>query len=149
MPSYIIHEVESIPPSRNLVIMGDFNVNLLDDDNGVSSVSELKDMILERFPLHGLTQTVRKETRHGSGVQSSLIDHCWLSNMCKHIQTRNAETSSDHDAIISTIKLKGNVKINETTNSRNPCCMKIWSPKDLGLPRIVPLCGRWFYESCQ
>merc|ERR1712240_800550 len=112
-----ISDVELVPSYRNLIIIGDFNINLLDDNNG--NTNEMKDSLLDRFPLLGLTQTVRNSTRHSENSNSSLIDHSWVSNMRKFIQTRNIESTSDHDAIITTVKIKGNVNHNENTYSRN------------------------------
>jgi len=68
-----LSDVELVPAYRNLLIICDFNINLLDENNGNSN--ELKDSILDRFPLLGLTQTVRNSTRHCENSNSSLIDH--------------------------------------------------------------------------
>ena len=97
--------------------MGDFNINLWEDEGAIVN-NELKDCLLDRFPLFGLTQTVRKTTRHCQGNISTLIDHSWVSNMKKFVQTRNIETISDHDLILTTIKTKGNVNTCEKTFSR-------------------------------
>ena len=100
--------IESVPDSRNLAILGDFNINLTEDGN-THNTNELKDMLLDRLPLVGLTQTVRNNTRHCSNSISSLIDHCWISNMRKYIQTRNIEATLDHDVILTEVKIKGTV----------------------------------------
>ena len=61
-------EMETVPDHKNLVILGDFNINLMEDSN--SNNNELKDSLLDRLPLLGLTQTVRNNTRHS-------LDHQW------------------------------------------------------------------------
>ena len=51
--------MEKIDSNKNIVIMGDFNINLCDTED-IGNSSELKDNLLDRFPFLGLTQTVRK-----------------------------------------------------------------------------------------
>ena len=66
-----LESIETVPCNRNLVIMGDFNINLTED--GIThNNNELKEMLLDRLPLVGLTQTVRNNTRHCSNSTSSL-----------------------------------------------------------------------------
>ena len=113
-----VSDVEKIDLNKNMIIMGNFNINLCDTED-FGNNSELKDNLLDRFPLLGLTQTVRKPSRHCSNSISTLIDHSWVSNMKKFISTKNVESTSDHDLIITSVKTKGNVNISEKTYSRN------------------------------
>ena len=71
------------------------------------------------LPTEGLTQIIKKETRHCSNTKASLIDHIWLKNLSKLVQTKNIETSSDHDLIVSIHKINGTVGTNSATRSRD------------------------------
>ena len=66
--------------------MADFNVNLDPDSQDIDPLNiELKDKLLDTFPLAGLKQTVEKCTRQVSEQRASLIDHSWISNINKHV----------------------------------------------------------------
>lgn len=131
--------VDTVPENKNLLIIGDFNINLEDLVNLQNRVQQLKDSLLDRFPLKGLTQTVRKVKRHLFSSISSLIDHSWLNNMQKFVQTRNIESPSDHDIILTTVKVKGNVNNSKVTVSRG---FKYFNEDDLKLDLILqPWCN--------
>ena len=49
--------------------------------------------------------------------------------MKKFISTRNVESTSDHDLIITSVKIKGNVNFLEKTYSRDPKRLNIESFK--------------------
>ena len=74
--------------------MGDLNINL-DPDNTDSdpTMIELKDKLLDVFPLAGLKQTVSKCTRQVHSQKPSLIDHSWISSMNKFVCTINIDVT--------------------------------------------------------
>ena len=75
--------------------------------------------MLDTLPLAGYTQLVRNNTRHRIGNKSTLIDHSWTNRVNKHVQTRNVDSTSDHDIILITVLTNGNVSIKEATKRRN------------------------------
>ena len=104
--------------NQNVVILGDFNVNLNNEVEEVNNNNNiLKDMLLDIFPLEGFTQVVRKNTRHCSNSKSSLIDHIWNKNMTKLVQVKQVETQSDHDMVLAIVKINGNVTTNSSVRS--------------------------------
>ena len=105
---------------ENVIIIGDLNVNLdpdTSDNNPLQTV--LRDELLDVFPLAGLKQTVRNNTRQIENQKASLLDQSWNSNMNKHVKTSNYDTDSDHDIIVTTLKTKGNVVHDEVIVKRN------------------------------
>ena len=81
--------------------------------------SELKDSLLDVFPLAGLKQTVNNCTRQVKNQRPSLIYHSWTSNMTKHIKTCTIDTESDHDLVMTSLLTKGTVRNEETVIRRN------------------------------
>ena len=104
----------------NCVLIGDFNINL-DPENTENQYhnEEFKDKLLDTLPLAGYTQLVRNNTRHRIGNKSTLIDHSWTNRVNKHVQTRNIDSDSDHDIILTTVLTNGNVSTKEATKRRN------------------------------
>merc|ERR1712082_150193 len=105
---------------ENVIIIGDLNVNLdpdTSDNNPLQTV--LRDELLDVFPLAGLKQMVRNNTRQIENQKASLLDQSWNSNMNKHVKTSNYDTDSDHDVIVTTLKTKGNVVHQEVIVKRN------------------------------
>ena len=104
----------------NSILIGDFNINLdpenIDDQN---DNEDFKDKLLDSLPLAGYTQMVRHNTRHRKGNKPTLIDHSWTNRVMKHVQTRNIESDSDHDIILTTVLTKGNVSTTEATKKRD------------------------------
>ena len=71
--------VKKTRDTANVIILGDLNVNLNnDDDNPNSNNAILKDKLLDTLPIEGLTQVIKNDTRHCSGQNLSLIDHIWI-----------------------------------------------------------------------
>ena len=96
--------------NQNVVILGDFNVNLSNEEEDINVNNIIfKDVLLDSLPIEGFTQVVKKNTRHCSNSKSSLIDHIWMKNLSKLVQVTNHDTSSDHDLILATVKLNGSV----------------------------------------
>ena len=106
--------------SQNVVILGDFNVNLSNEEEDINVNNIIfKDVLLDSLPIEGFTQVIKKNTRHCSNAKSSLIDHIWIKNMSKFIQAKQNETSSDHDLVQVIMKIKGNVATNTAVRSRD------------------------------
>ena len=113
-----IDTVNNLPSDKNILIMGDFNIDLEVKTN-YPTQALFKDKLLDNLPIIGLTQTVNKTTRHSSNSRSTLIDHSWNNNMNKHITTNNIDSTSDHDLIMTKLKIKGDVSTKEATYGRN------------------------------
>ena len=83
-----LSKVELTDKFDNVIIMGDFNVNIDPTNNDNDPVNiEMKDKLLDILPLAGLKQTVTKCSRQVNGQKASMIDHAWVSNMTKHVKT--------------------------------------------------------------
>ena len=94
-----------------MVIIGDMNINIDPESTENSQLhNALKEDLLDTFPLAGFKQTVTKCTRTIKDKAPSLLDHSWIKNMKKHVQTACYETDSDHDMVVTTLKVKGCVK---------------------------------------
>ena len=92
--------------------MGDFNIDLnMDAVDGMTV--DMRNRLLDTLLLAGFSQLVNKSTRFCSNSIPSLLDHSWINNMTKHVQTTLIETDSDHDAILRIIKTNRNVLSNE------------------------------------
>ena len=105
---------------NNIIIMGDFNVNMDTENRELDqNANEFKNMLLDVFPLMGLCQTVKHNTRKIQGQRSALLDHSWISNLNKHIKTSTFDTESDHDLIVTNIKIKGAVGSSEIVKKRD------------------------------
>ena len=113
-------KAENTATKGNSILIGDFNINLdpenLEDPN---ENEDFKDKLLNSLPLAGYTQMVRHNTRHRKGNKPMLIDHSWTNKVMKHVQTRNLESDSDHDIILTTVLTKGNVSTTEATKKRD------------------------------
>ena len=115
-----LKKIASADNTRNSLIIGDINVNMNDNHDHNNHVqSDLKDKLLNLLPSEGFTQVIKKNTRHSSCSQPSLIDHVWLNNLTKLEQVRNIESDSDHDLISVKLKIKGRVHNSENTYTRN------------------------------
>ena len=115
-----LEKVRQTERYENVVIMGDVNINLDPDSLETSPLqNDLKDDLLDTFPLSGFKQTVTKCTRQVKDQAPSLIDQSWVKNMNKHVQTTSHDTESDHDMIVTTLKIKGCVRNEETVVRRN------------------------------
>ena len=113
-------KAESAASNGNCILIGDFNVNLDNDNTENPYLSEeLKNNLLDTLPLAGFTQLVKENTRHRIGNKSTLIDHSWTNNVNKHLHTKNLESDSDHDIILTTLLLKGSISTREATRTRN------------------------------
>ena len=109
-----LNSIENMERKNNTIILGDFNIDLTDENNTfIQLQQDFKDSLLNCLPLAGFTQIVKNPTRHCSGRKSSLIDHVWLNNLSKMEQVRNVSTESDHDLIITKVLIKGKVKTNK------------------------------------
>lgn len=119
LESFLV-KAEGAASKGNCILIGDFNVNL-DQDNSENPYlsEELKDKLLDTLPLAGYTQLVKENTRHRNGNKSTLIDHSWTNNVNKHVHTKNLESDSDHDIILTTLLTKGNISTKEATRTRN------------------------------
>ena len=73
---------------------------------------------------------LRECTRFCSNSAPTLIDHIWITNVRKLVQTRIINTVSDHELISATVKTKGFVKTQQSTNSR---VLKNFCPKNFKL----------------
>ena len=102
--------VEKLANRDNCIIMGDYNVNL-DQNYNENHNNILKNLLLETLPMSGFTQLVNGATRFSSCSNPSLIDHAWCNNLTKHIGTKSYNTDSDHDLIITDLKIKGKFKL--------------------------------------
>ena len=72
-----------------VAVMGYFNINIDPDSRDSSSVMmNLKDRLLDTYPLAVLVQVVEKCTRHCQGRKSCLIDQVWLSKSLKQVRTK-------------------------------------------------------------
>ena len=112
-----------------IILIGDFNINLDPKNNdNLNYNEEFKDKLLDTLPLAGYTQMVRRHTRHRQGNKSTLIDHSWTNRVNKHVQTRNIESDSDHDIILTTVLTKGNVSTKEATKNET---FAILTPKTI------------------
>ena len=70
-------KVELTDKFDNVIIMGDFNVNIDPTNNDNDPVNiEMKDKLLDILPLAGLKQTVTKCSRQVNGQKASMIDPC-------------------------------------------------------------------------
>ena len=115
-----LEKVRQTERFENVVIMGDVNINLDPDSIETSPLHNvLRDDLLDTFPLAGFKQTVTKCTRQIKDQVPSLIDQSWVKNMNKHVQTSSHDTDSDHDMVVTTLKVKGCVRNEETVVRRN------------------------------
>ena len=104
----------------NVAILGDFNVNFNNDTDEVNQNNIiLKDLVLDTLPLEGFTQIVKNNTRHCNNSKSLLIDHIWIKNMSKLVQTKQFESQSDHDIILAVVKINGTVNTNSSVRTRD------------------------------
>ena len=116
----ILEKVRQTERFENVIIIGDMNINLDPDSTDTSQLQNvLKDDLLDTFPLAGFKQMVNKCTRQVKDQAPSLLDHSWVKNMNKHVQTANYETESDHNMVVTTLKIKGIVRSMETKVKRN------------------------------
>ena len=81
----------TLPPKAELVILGDFNVNLL--DNNSTSAKQLK-LLMKQHALH---QIIKTPTRYGSN-NATLLDH---------IYTNSAIIPSDHCTVKTKLEFEG------------------------------------------
>ena len=115
-----LKDIDDMENKRNAIILGDFNIDLTDNDSTFLQLQqEFKDNLLNYLPLAGYTQIIKNPTRHCNGKKSTLIDHIWLNNLSKMEQVCNISTDSDHDLIMTKVRIKGKVKTNEKTISRD------------------------------
>ena len=112
--------IEKSRSNQNVVIHGDFNVNLNNEEEDMNNNNSVpKDMLLDTLPIEGFTQVIKNNTRHCRNSKSSLIDHIWTKNMSKMIQAKQQETQSDHDLISTVVKINGNVSVNTSIRNRD------------------------------
>ena len=104
--------------NTNSVIIGDFNINLDDNNNTNQRNTDMKDKLLNILPLNSFVQIIKECTRFSSNSLSTLIDHIWVSNFKKLVQNCIIDSESDHKLILTTLETKGFVKTQQSTNSR-------------------------------
>ena len=105
-----LNTISAIQHSNSLII-GDFNINLDDNNTMINQRnSDMKDKLLNVLPLSGFVQIIKDCTRFCSNSLPTLIDHIWISNMNKFVHSRIINTDSDHELIMATVKTKGMVK---------------------------------------
>ena len=105
-----LNTVSSVPHTNSLLI-GHFNINLDDSVNSFNHRNmEFKDKLLNTLPLLGFVQMLRECTRFCSNSVPTLIDHIWITNVRKLVQTRIIDNESDHELITATVKTKCFVK---------------------------------------
>ena len=82
--------------SKNVIIMGDLNIDLL-------RKSKQKDRLDEMMNIHGYKQLVKTPTRSNEKSES-LIDHVWVSKECSYSDSGTMEGMSDHAGTYLTLQ---------------------------------------------
>ena len=93
----------TLSPKAELVILGDFNVNLL--DNNSTSAKQLKLLIKQ----HALHQIIKTPTRYGSN-NTTLLDHIYTNSVIIHSPTVLDVNLSDHCMVCTTRNKEKTVK---------------------------------------
>ena len=84
--------------ARDIIIMGDFNIDLL-------SKSKERRRLEELMMIHGFRQTITTPTRSTENSES-LIDHVWVSEECTVLDSGTIEGLSDHAGTYATLNKK-------------------------------------------
>ena len=105
---------------ENITIIGDLNINIDPENTDSDNLNaELRDSLLDAFPLAGLKQTVNNCTRQTKDGKPSLIYHSWINNINKHINTTTIDTDSDHDLVLTSLLTRGIIRNEEITKRRD------------------------------
>lgn len=88
--------LSSISNFSNIIIVGDININILDND-------EQKADYLDVLTFHGLTPTYNNTTRNGS-----CLDHTVVKTKLQSKTLMFQTSITDHESILYCLKMKGN-----------------------------------------
>ena len=124
--------------SRNIIIMGDLNIDLL-------RKNKEKDRLDEMMKIHGYKQLVDTPTR-SSEKSESLIDHVWVSKECCYSDSGTIEGISDHAGTYLSLQKEVEELAPKPKYGRS---YKHYSPAKTGEDFLSNLTNSTFYEDIE